>query len=279
VGEPGLRLKAFSGAGHEQKNFFIRRPCGMGEFMKILISGILGFMGREVEALAKAGFRGVTGYIGVDSFLSEKREGVYQSFDSVPLSEEIDCIVDFSHHTKIAEILNFAKERKIPAVIATTGHTEYEAELIKSAASEIPVFFSANMSLGVALLVELAKKTAEAMPEAEIEIVEKHHNRKLDAPSGTALMIADAIKEVRPTATYNLGRSGQGKRESLEIGIHAIRMGNIVGEHEVIVGTANQTITLKHEAHSRALFAEGALAAAAFLIGKGRGSYDMKSLV
>jgi 4-hydroxy-tetrahydrodipicolinate reductase len=135
------------------------------------------------------------------------------------------------------------------------------------------------MSLGVALLVELAKQAASAMPDAEIEIIEKHHDRKLDAPSGTALMIANALMEVRPEAYTNLGRSGQGKRTPEEIGIHAIRMGNIVGEHEVMLGTQNQTISLKHEAHSRALFAEGALAAAAFLIGCDKGLYDMKSLV
>ena len=135
------------------------------------------------------------------------------------------------------------------------------------------------MSLGVALLVELAKTAALAMPDAEIEIIEKHHDRKIDAPSGTALMIAKAITEVRPDAYNNLGRSGQGKRTQNEIGIHAIRMGNIVGEHEVIIGTQNQTITLKHEAHSRALFAEGAIAAAAFLVGCEPGLYDMKSLI
>ena len=135
------------------------------------------------------------------------------------------------------------------------------------------------MSLGIALLCELAKTTAAAMPEAEIEIIEKHHNRKLDAPSGTALMLADAIKEVRPSAYSNLGRSGHGKRTHDEIGIHAIRMGNIVGIHEVIVGTASQTITLKHEAHDRALFAEGGIAAAEFLVKCGAGLYDMKSIV
>ena len=150
---------------------------------------------------------------------------------------------------------------------------------IAAAAEKIPLFFSANMSLGVALLVELAKQAAAAFPEAEIEIIEKHHDRKVDAPSGTALMLADALCEVRPEATVNCGRSGQGKRTQGEIGIHAVRMGNIVGEHEVMIGTPNQTITLKHEAHSRALFAEGALAAAAFLIGKEVGIYDMKSLV
>ena len=135
------------------------------------------------------------------------------------------------------------------------------------------------MSLGVALLVELAKNAAAAMPDAEIEIIEKHHDRKLDAPSGTALMIANAICDVRREAYVNLGRRGQGKRSFEEIGVHAIRMGNIVGEHEVIIGTQNQTITLKHEAHSRALFAEGALAAAEFIIGREAALYDMKSIV
>ena len=135
------------------------------------------------------------------------------------------------------------------------------------------------MSLGIALLCELAKTAAAAMPEAEIEIIEKHHNRKLDAPSGTALMLADAVKTVRPAAYNNLGRSGHGKRTPDEIGIHAIRMGNIVGDHEVIIGTNNQTITLKHEAHNRALFAEGALAAAEFLTKQSAGLYDMKSIV
>jgi 4-hydroxy-tetrahydrodipicolinate reductase len=169
--------------------------------------------------------------------------------------------------------------RKLPTVLCTTGHTPEEKAKIALAAEKIPLFFSANMSLGVALLVELAKQAAAAFPEAEIEIIEKHHDRKVDAPSGTALMLADALCEVRPEATVNCGRSGQGKRTREEIGIHAIRMGNIVGEHEVMIGTPNQTITLKHEAHSRALFAEGALAAAAFLVGQDAGMYDMNSLV
>ena len=152
-------------------------------------------------------------------------------------------------------------------------------ELIEEAAKKIPLFHSANMSLGVALLVELAKITARTFPEADIEIIEKHHNRKLDAPSGTALLLANAIREVREKARLVFGRSGQAKREADEIGVHAIRMGNIVGEHEVIVGTDTQTITLKHEAHSRALFAEGALAAAEYLIGKPVGMYDMKKMI
>ena len=246
--------------------------------MNVLINGILGHMGREVENLCKAGYRGANLAGGVD-LNATQGSGIYASFDAIEDVSGIDCIVDFSHHASTEALLSFATKHGIPTVLATTGHTEDELKMIKDASRRIPVFFSANMSLGIALLVELAKNAALAMPEAEIEIIEKHHDRKIDAPSGTALMLADALCEVRPEATLNCGRSGQGKRTREEIGIHAIRMGNIVGEHEVIIGTENQTITLKHEAHNRALFAEGALCAAAFIVGRGAGLYDMKSLV
>ena len=248
--------------------------------MRILINGISGHMGREVAALCERGYRGAELALGVDRAAGALGEcPIYDGFDNVPEGAAIDCIVDFSHHSAAIPLLAFAEARGIPTVVATTGHTDEEMSAIRAAAENIPVFHSANMSLGVALLVELAKTAALAMPEAEIEIIEKHHNRKLDAPSGTALMIANALCDVRPEAYTNLGRSGQGKRTREEIGIHAIRMGNIVGEHEVIVGTDSQTITLKHEAHSRALFAEGALAAAAFIVARRPGLYDMKSLV
>ena len=248
--------------------------------MNILLCGICGFMGREVAKLADAGYRGAKLAFGVDPCANGHENIItYRSFMEIPSSECADCIIDFSHHSAIGSILEYAKETETPVVVATTGHTDGEIAEIKEAAKEIPVFYSGNMSLGIALLVELAKKAAQAMPEAEIEIIEKHHSRKLDAPSGTALMLANAIKEVRPEAYNTLGRAGQGKRTKDEIGIHAIRMGNIVGEHEVMIGTQNQTITLKHEAHNRALFAEGALAAAEFLVGCPKGLYDMKSIV
>jgi 4-hydroxy-tetrahydrodipicolinate reductase len=147
------------------------------------------------------------------------------------------------------------------------------------ASKQIPIFYSANMSIGVSLLVELAKKTAAAMPNADIEIIEKHHNRKVDAPSGTALMLFEEIRTVREDAVAKLGRSGQCKRTTNEIGVHALRMGNVVGEHEVIVCTPNQTITLKHEAHNRALFAEGALTAVPFIVKQGAGIYNMKDML
>ena len=239
--------------------------------MKVLISGICGHMGTEVAKLVMAGYRGseADGMMGVDMNACGA-EGCpcavsFSEAGGAPFTSA-DVIVDFSHHSLTSSLLAYAVANRIPAVIATTGHTEEERAAIEAAAREIPVFFAANFSLGVALLIDTARQVAAALPEAEIEIIEKHHNRKLDAPSGTALAIADALCRVRPEATVVTGRSGYGKRTPTEIGVHAIRMGNIVGEHEVIIGTPNQTITLKHEAHDRALFAEGALAAAAFLV-------------
>ncbi|MBO4411763.1 MAG: 4-hydroxy-tetrahydrodipicolinate reductase [Lachnospiraceae bacterium] len=175
-------------------------------------------------------------------------------------------------------MLRFAVSHRLPLVLATTGQTEEELQMIHEAASEVPLFFAANFSIGVALLIECAKKVASALPDAEIEIVEMHHDRKMDAPSGTAIAIANALRDVRPELTAVSGRTGFGKRTPNEIGIHSVRIGNLPGIHEVIIGTGTQTLTLKHEAHDRALFAEGALTAAAFLRGKPAGLYDMKSL-
>lgn len=249
--------------------------------MNILFHGICGRIGKETIRITEEGYRDAKIVCGVDLHAAEGVGDIpcYTSFDRIDRALDIDCIIDFSHHTAIGPLLKYATSNRLPVIVATTGHTEEELALIDEAAKKIPIFRSGNMSLGISLLIELAKTTAANMPDANIEIVETHHNRKLDAPSGTALMIADAIRTVRRTAHYVLGRSGQGKREEEEIGIHAIRMGNIVGTHEVIIGTDSQTITLKHEAHSRALFAEGALAAASYLCGKPAGMYNMQSMI
>lgn len=247
--------------------------------MRILISGMLGHMGREVEKLVRDGYRGAELAGGVDITAIEGVSDVPVASSFADAVTDVDCIIDFSHHSGTKALLDFAVEHQIPLVLATTGQTDEEKAMISAASEKIPLFFASNYSLGIALLVELAKKAATAMPDAEIEIIEKHHDRKVDAPSGTALTLAEEIRSVRPGSNIVLGRSGYGKRAPEDIGIHAIRMGNIVGEHEVMIGTQNQTITLKHEAHSRALFAEGALAAAAFLIGKQPGLYNMRSLV
>ena len=255
--------------------------------MKLLISGLCGHMGTEVAKLALAGCRGAdpAATVGVDvNACGAEGMPCAVSFEAAandPTYTTADCIVDFSHHSATPALLDFAMANGIAVVLATTGHTDEEKAAIRKAADTIPVFFAANFSLGVALLIDTARQVASAMPDAEIEIIEKHHDRKLDAPSGTALAIANALCEVRPEATVVTGRSGYGKRTREEIGVHAIRMGNIVGEHEVIIGTPNQTITLKHEAHDRALFAEGALAAAEFLCKNNLpvGLYDMTDLV
>jgi len=252
--------------------------------MNILISGIGGHMGAELEKLTVAGCRNSRTVAGVDIMADTLQKPypvakTYSEIRDLVDSGDIDCVVDFSHHSAAKALTEYAAAEGIPLVIATTGHTEEELAMIQHAAEKVPVFMAANFSLGIALLIELAKKAALAMPDAEIEIIEKHHDRKVDAPSGTALAIAEALKQVRPEATLHPGRSGFGKRTPGEIGLHAIRMGNIVGEHEVMIGTQNQTITLKHEAHSRALFAEGALAAAEFLVKQSAGQYNMTDLV
>ena len=249
--------------------------------MKILFHGICGRIGQETIRITREGYREAEIVCGVDINATEGIGEIpcYTSFDRIDRALAVDCIIDFSHHSAIGPLLKYATANRLPVIVATTGHTEEELKMIDEAAKVIPIFRSGNMSLGISLLIELAKTTAANMPDANIEIVETHHNRKLDAPSGTALMIADAIRTVRSAARYVLGRSGQGKRTDEEIGIHAIRMGNVVGTHEVIIGTDSQTITLKHEAHSRALFAEGALAAASYLCGKPAGMYNMQSMI
>jgi len=192
---------------------------------------------------------------------------------------EADVVIDFSHHTAIADVLDYAKKIGAAAVIGTTGHTADEKALIYAAAEEIPVFYAGNVSLGITVLCRLVKQAAAYFPDADIEIVEVHHTRKVDAPSGTAHMLFNAIKEVRPAAWENCGRSGEGKRTKDEIGIHALRMGNVVGIHEVHINTGSQTLTLKHESGSRAMLADGAVAAARFMEGKAKGLYDMESIL
>ena len=192
---------------------------------------------------------------------------------------EADVVVDFSHHTAIADVLAYAKSIGAAAVIGTTGHTEEEKALIYAAAEEIPVFYAGNVSLGIAVLCRLVKQAASYFPDADIEIVEIHHTRKVDAPSGTAHMLFNAVTEVRPNAWVNCGRSGEGKRTKDEIGIHALRLGNVVGIHEVHIHTGNQSLTLRHESGSRAMLADGAAAAARFMVGKEKGLYDMESIL
>ncbi|MBO4429444.1 MAG: 4-hydroxy-tetrahydrodipicolinate reductase [Clostridia bacterium] len=244
--------------------------------MKVILNGALGKMGAEVSKLLEKTDSGATLAAGIDVAAVEGGN-VYRALTDY--SGDADVIMDFSHHACTSELTSYAVSRKLPLVVATTGQTEAELEMIKAAAKYIPVFLSANMSLGIAALADFARRAAALMPDADIEIVEKHHNQKLDAPSGTALLLADAIKESRGDVPVVCGRSGHAKREKGEIGISSLRLGGVVGEHEVILATEKETITLSHSAHDRALFAEGAIAAAKFIVGKPAGLYDMRSLV
>ena len=190
-----------------------------------------------------------------------------------------DVIIDFSHHSAALSVVEYAKKCGCAAVIGTTGHTPEEKAAITEAAKHIPVFWAGNMSLGIAVLCRLAKQAAAMFPDADIEIVEVHHNRKVDAPSGTALMLYEAVKAARPQATAHCGRAGEGKRTPEEIGISSLRMGNVVGIHEVHIATGNQILTLRHEATNRGMFAEGGVDAARFVCGKPAGLYNMTQLL
>lgn len=241
--------------------------------MNIILNGAKGRMGRIVDAAAAAGGHSVVarvdfGYAGGEGLRTLDE---YQG--------PADVVIDFSNHAATAQVVDYCTKRGLPVVVATTGQTEEELALIDGAAKTVPVFLSANMSLGVALLADLAKKAAAVFPDADIEIIEKHHNQKLDVPSGTALLLARRIKEARPAAEFVIGRHENGKRTKAEIGIHSLRLGNEVGVHEIIIATGSETITLKHEAENRSLFAQGALVAAAFIAGKAPGMYDMRSII
>ncbi len=239
--------------------------------MTVIVNGALGRMRQQVcRILAESGDTAVR----VDKMGGE---GVCSSL--AEYDGPADAVIDFSNHAGAKELADYCVSRKLPLVAATTGYTPEELALLEQAAETVPVFQSFNMSIGVALLARLVKQAAAVFGGADVEIIEAHHNRKADAPSGTALMLADAVKSRRPETEYVFGRSGQHKRQPNEIGIHAIRMGNVVGEHEVIFGTDSQTITLKHQAHDRALFAEGALTAARFIVEQKPGFYHMDDLL
>lgn len=193
-----------------------------------------------------------------------------------------DVIVDFSHHSALQGLLAYAVRNATPIVVCTTGHTEDELAAMREAATKVPIFFSGNMSLGINLLAALCRRAARTLGlDFDVEIIEKHHNQKLDAPSGTALMLANAVAEADNTPhpfVYDRTMRREARPRG-EIGIHSLRGGSIVGEHEVIFAGKNEVISLSHSAASREVFAVGALRAAAFLIGKAPGLYNMDDLL
>ena len=238
--------------------------------MKVVLCGANGAMGKLIDGLLSSE---IVGRVSIDG-----ENGVARTFEELG-SIGADMVIDFSHHTAIGDVLSYALANNCAAVIGTTGHTPEETAQIIAAAEKIPVFFSGNMSLGIGVLCRLAQQAAAFFPDADIEIVETHHNRKVDAPSGTARMLFSAIQKVRPQAVAHCGRAGEGKRQSQDIGISSLRMGNVVGIHEVHICTPSQTLTLRHEAGNRAMLAEGAVNAARFLSGKPKGLYDMEQLL
>lgn len=248
--------------------------------VNLLLFGCNGKMGRAVTACVNERCD-CTIVAGVD-LNTESHAGFPVYANPRNCMAEPDAVIDFSHPSALSGTLEYAKEHRIPVVIATTGYTEEQIAAIHAAAAEIPVFFTANMSMGVNLLAELCKKAAAVLGEDfDVEIIEKHHNQKLDAPSGTALMLARAVEEglqYEPTYVYDRHAVRQ-KRDKKEIGFSAIRGGNIVGEHEVLFAGHDEIVTLTHSARSKEVFAVGAVNAALFLSGKPAGEYTMADLV
>lgn len=245
--------------------------------MNILLTGALGKMGEEIiKAVEKTDNKIICGY---DQKKENKGFPVYN--DIKEIKENPDIIIDFSKPQATLEILKYAKEKKLPIVIATTGFSKEENEIIKEYSKEIPIFKSSNMSLNINIMANIIKKIAKYLNDADIEIIDIHHNRKVDSPSGTAILLADAINSVlEEEKTYNFERmQKREKRTKQEIGFSSIRGGNIVGEHTVAFYGENESLEITHKAYSRGVFAEGALNAAQFLIKQKPGLYDMKDLV
>ena len=246
--------------------------------MKILLLGCCGKMGKIVTERAKDLGHDVV--CGVDLCPTEMPYPVYQKFDEI--TEEADVVIDFSSPALLEERLAFCEAKRLPIVLAATGYLEDDLELFGRYRNKIAMFKTGNLSIGVNLLRMLVRKAAEALGEDfDVEIIERHHNRKKDAPSGTALMLAESVKEGYSTKKENVyGRHGNvGARQKSEIGIHAVRGGTIVGEHEVMFAGEDEILTLCHSARSRKIFADGALKAAAWLTKQGAGIYGMDDLL
>jgi 4-hydroxy-tetrahydrodipicolinate reductase len=247
--------------------------------IKVLVCGIGGKMGTNIcNMLADDAQAQVV--CGVDLRVPEGcKFPVYSSFNDV--KESVDVIIDFSSPAVLESELKYSISHNVPAVLASTGYNEQQLKMIDDASKKVAIFKTANFSLGVNLLVELVKKTAEVLGEKfDIEIIEKHHNQKVDAPSGTALMLADSANSAFDNQKpYINGRQGQVGKRGNEIGIHAVRGGTIVGEHDVMFCGDDEVITLSHSATSKKVFAAGAIKAAKWLAGKPAGKYDMKNIL
>ena len=247
----------------------------------IILNGANGKMGKNVIDLIKNDEKNFNIVYGIDK---KKEKNLYNIEISKDFKYDVkaDVIIDFSHPDSLEELLKFSEKTKTPVVIATTGYSDEQIEKIKFASKNVAIFFTFNMSIGINLLLSLVKKSYQILQnDFDIEIVEKHHNQKIDAPSGTAIMIAQAInEEANGKFKYIYNRQGvRKKREKNEIGIHSIRAGTIVGEHEIIFSGEDETISITHIANSKKIFAAGALKAAKFIKTKKVGLFNMKDLV
>ncbi|MCM8711625.1 4-hydroxy-tetrahydrodipicolinate reductase [Clostridium sp. SYSU_GA19001] len=246
--------------------------------IKVLLNGCSGKMGTMVTAVSK-NFSNLKIVAGVDKFKTKLDYPIYENISEC--SENIDVVLDFSRPDSLDNLLNYCKEKNIPLVLCTTGFTAEQLQKIDEYSNIIPIFHSANMSLGVNVVNSILKKISALLyTNFDIEIIEKHHNQKVDSPSGTAILLANTIKDsISDKTQFVYGREGIGKREHKDIGIHAVRGGSIVGEHEVIFAGQGEIIEIKHTALSREVFAVGALKACEFMHGKNNGLYNMDDLI
>ncbi len=247
---------------------------------RIVLTGCCGKMGKVIQSVI-SGRDDCVIVAGIDKY--NDNTAPFPVYDSLlAVTEEADVVVDFSNPALLDDLLHYGKETGSALVIGTTGFDECQKKKIEDASADCPIFFTYNMSLGINLLANLAKKAVQILGnEFDIEIIEQHHNQKIDAPSGTALMLADAIcKEFDKPKKYEYDRhSKRAKRSKEEIGIHSIRGGTIVGEHTILFAGRDENITLSHSARSKEVFAVGAVNAAIFMRGKTPGMYDMAELI
>lgn len=246
--------------------------------LKVIVNGCLGKMGTTLTKCIQEDNE-------LELVCGVSKEVPYNSpfkiySKMIDIQESADVVIDFSNHSTLNDVLSFSLQNKIPLVIATTGYNEDELRKITIASKSIPIFHSSNMSLGVNVLLKLVKEATKMLYGFDVEIIEKHHNKKVDAPSGTAIMIANTVKEVLPNIEYNYGRHGNSaKRTENEVGIHAVRGGTIIGEHNIIFAGHDEIVQIQHSAQSKDIFAKGSITAAKYLVNKNDGYYNMDDLL
>ena len=247
--------------------------------IRVIMNGCNGKMGQVISGLVAAD-PAVEMVAGIDRV--DNKVNPYPVFTDIKECDvEADVIIDFSVASAVDALLDYCVEKNLPCVLCTTGLSQEQLDKVAESSKKVAILKSANMSLGINLLLKMVKEAAALLAPAgfDMEIVEKHHNQKLDVPSGTALLLAHRIQEALTDTVLLVGRHENGKRTAKEIGIHSLRLGNEVGTHEIIIATGAETITLKHEAENRSLFANGALAAIKFLEGKPAGLYSMQDII